>query len=153
MIATSFSRGREILSRLLKTDNASERFGIFQHVHDFDSRPFHLMQHGVHAGGKITVSDERWRRDDQAGRSRKQTLVNAARKFGDRRVTTMGGNHSKSVDHSRTRAEQAEQGREEGECRQNAKKPFQLWYFKLARFLDDLAQFRTRHVMTQNRGM
>src|SRR2546423_7973163 len=105
MVATSFSRGWESLSRLLETNDASERFGIFQHVHDFDSRPFHLMEHGIHARGKITVGDESRRRDDEASRSRKQTLINAAGKFGDRRVTAMGRNHSESVDHSRNCAE------------------------------------------------
>src|SRR5437016_13131262 len=58
MVAMSFSRTRQGFGRLLETDNAGERFAVFQHVHDLDPGPFHFMEHRIHPRRKIAVGNE-----------------------------------------------------------------------------------------------
>src|SRR5439155_20488752 len=49
MIAMRFARTGQRFGRLLKTDDAGERFTVLQHVHDLNAGALHFMQHRVHA--------------------------------------------------------------------------------------------------------
>src|SRR3989440_9661941 len=98
MIAMRFPRTCQRFGRLLKADDASKRFTVFQHVDDLDSGAFHFVQHRIHARRKITISDECRRRDDESGRSREQTFVNPAGKLSDRGVAAVRCDRSKGVD-------------------------------------------------------
>src|SRR5438105_8759924 len=108
MIAMRFARTGQCFRRLLKTDDAGERFAVLQHVHDLDAGAFHFVKHCIHAGRKIAVSDERGRGDNQAGRCSQQTFVNAAGKFSDRGVAAVGSNRSEGIDHSGNGSEKTE---------------------------------------------
>src|ERR1700682_3980852 len=49
VIASRFTFGGNLAGRLLETDDAAERFRVREHVHNFNARAFHVVQHRVHA--------------------------------------------------------------------------------------------------------
>ena len=144
---------RSLRPGLLEADDVARRLAIGQHVHDFDSGPFHFVHQGVYARREIAVGDESRRRHDQAGRGREQTLVNAAGKFGHGGVAAVGSDRAEGVDHSRDCSEQAEERREKSERGEDAEESLELRHFQLSRFLHDLAQFRAWRIVADDGGM